>query len=297
MNQHDEYDLNELSIAALLRIAADDELDLLDEAQRAKLNAHLGEHPEDQRRIEFDRQLRSSCARVLSNDAAHAPAGLAERIQQSLGAEAAEKADAKTLGSRERSFWSGTARFIALAAALVIVATTAIYTLGPGSSMFASDQGYTVQVASFVTHEHQRCCTNEAYAARKFTMNQLNEVPGKFTDHLGVLPQIDGLTQANATLVGAGECQVPGKGSSIHLRLAQQQGDEVADVSLFIQRDTGQLELEAGKTYRLNYPQEPDIAIFVWKYDGAVYYLLSDQLKACAILRKALGAPEALGSL
>lgn len=82
---------------------------------------------------------------------------------------------------------------------------------------------------------------------------------------------------------------------------AQPSGGRGSIVSIHIQQDTGELNLESGKTYRLVdkiAPKgTPPAEIFVWRRDGFIYFLTSTSEPAMQMARTAFGAKEPSGTI
>lgn len=301
----------ELSVAALLRAAADGEVTA---EQERRLELLIESDPELGRRFEAERELRSAVGRAFSDGPA-APAGLRERVASAMASadltDAAMTDDAEALPTRmapmtrDRSFWAGpAARVLAAAAALTLVATVFVVTRGTGTDL---EIGSRTRAVQFVATEHSRCVTDIAQGAGKFELTNVSEMPGVTGAVLGREISLADLLASdvqNVNFVDAGRCHVPGGGSSMHLRFEAPVGEidqatgeaYVERFSLFVQQDQGRLGLEEGVSYELD-PSGGEVdlkspSIFVWSRGGLVYYLVVDTPKACPKLRQKLEVPE-----
>ncbi len=288
----------DLSIAALLRCAADGELS---SEQKARLCAHLDESPGCTQRIEFEQRLREACNDCYADDTC-CPETLRTTIGQMCEHARDGEPEPGRLApvTRSRSFWnSPLARGAALAAVLVLAVTLA-FQVGQKSAPVVGGTGPQLTLASqatqFVSKEHTRCIElTDPSLAYKFTANSPEQVPAAFQAVMGKALSIEDLI-ANAesvSFIDAGRCGVPGGGRSMHIRLATQSASEPHTASLFVQEDLGDLAIEEGPSYHLaGGKAEPDKpCVFVWRSAGLVFWLVCDRTDAKA-LRQAVGAPE-----
>lgn len=293
-------------IPTLLRLAADGELS---PAQTDQVRAHLEAHPEDADAIDFERNLRASCARAMGS--AVAPAHLRARIlaqiaqstqtsESSEGTHTADLADAlesRAAETRDRSFWRRmTPAVRALAAAvLLLVGGTFIYqvaNIGSGSASPALAQ--MTSIANFVGNEHNRCVLDPT-TARKFTIRELTSAPGAFAAIVGRSPTFPDLAGVGLNFLDGGKCHVPGDGQSMHLRFQVGNSPDRV-ISLFIQSIASESDqlFEAGKSYQLackNPPKNQDKSpiIYGWTADGLNYFLVADDAELCESYRRAIG--------
>jgi len=297
-----------LPIAALLRAAADGEE--LSGADRARLESHLRDHPEDEARIEYERRLRSACSRVMSS--AEVPPHLRSRIEQVLANRVDEeqlldRLEAIAGQTRRPGFWSRIPASVRAAAAAIILVLGAVALFyAPGSPLAPrtsiGEPGLRSRVVSFLHSEHERCNLDPSYLADKLTTTALKDVPETFGGVLGTDVSLGALFTSELEFVAGGPCAVPGGGRSMHLafRLPETAETETTDVSLFIQENTGTLPLEPGTTYRLtrdSWLGKAECSIYAWVRDGLVYYLVSTDEHACGVGRRALQAPERVQQL
>ncbi len=292
-----------LNLAAMLRAAADDELGSHDER---RLEAHLETAPEDVARIKAEQELKAAVARVMDIDSGEsAPAGLRDRIASAMAAVEIETEDEPSVpeqmaeATRSASFWSGSQlRYIA-AAAVVVIAAVAVYfntTSAPGFDRTLQDR---TAAASFVAREHGHCVKDIAHAERKFKIENPEDLPAFAGDIVGMEVALADLVVSgatNVTFMDAGPCGVPG-GKSIHMRFSLPDYEE--DISLFIQRDKGQMELDDGITYELDAAKDApnSSSVYIWLREGLVYYLVIENPEETEILRKELALPGEIRQL
>jgi len=281
--------------ASLLRAAADEELNAADQE---RLESRLRERPDDEARVETERRLREACARVMTQ--IEVPADLRSRVERAIEEradddEVLERLEAIAERTRDRSFWRQIPPSVrAAAAALILVLGTAFLLFAPGSPL--APRGYSGQLISFMDREHERCWLDAEYLAVKFPITEREEVPEAFQAILGADVSLGDIYTSGLEFVGAGSCAVPG-GKSMHLsfRTPGAAPNPGGNVSLFLQKDTGRLNLEPGVTYRLTrdtWFAPADCAIYAWARDGLIYYLVSTDEGACGVGREALDAPE-----
>lgn len=291
----------------LLRAAADNELT---PAQAAELDRHLAEHPEDQRVIQFERELRGSVAASVPGAA---PAALRKRISamSSAAGTAGESLPFRGVDSLRHRRFSRSARWMAIAASVAIVAGGAFLVLHQQRSDVSTDgtlitQQYRTSLVSFIGTQHEECEVHADMIGSRFKITTLADVPGEFSKVLGSTPDTGHLEGSGLKFLAAGPCAVPGRGKSVRMVLestadAQANGGRGSLVSIHIQQDTGELDLEPGKTYRLQDKfAAPSIAapeIFVWRRDGFIYFLTSKSESAMQMARSAFGAKEPSGTI
>ncbi len=286
-----------LSIAALLRCAADGELTT---EQEAALCAHLDESPGCTQRIEFEQRLREACSECYSDEAC-CPDTLRSTVSQMCEHARDGELEPGRLApvTRTRSFWnSPLARGVAVAAVLVLMVTLAFQVGQKAGPVDGSAPRLTLasQATQFVSKEHLRCeVLADPDVARKFTATTPEQVPAAFEAVMGKALSIEDLIARaeSVKFIDAGRCGVPGTGRSMHVRLATLSEGEPHSASLFVQEDAGDLDIEEGPSYHLAggkaQPGKP--CVFVWRGSGLVFWLVCDRTDAQA-LRQAVGAPE-----
>lgn len=309
---HNEGGCPDLEGSALLRAAADGELT---PEQAAEVEALVCRCNVSRCRVEFERELRSACGRVMSKECC--PEALKAKIR-AMAANAVAEADAVAQGvearaseTRSRSFWTGSRviGLVAAAAAVIGLAATAVLLVRTPAPTAATGQLQYVQfrdrVAKFVANEHERCWESESAADAKFVMKDPEQVKAEFQEMLGHRIDLAVWDQPTQGLVfrGAGKCHVPGSdGKSVHLRFdIPATADRPATaVSLFVAPDRGELPIKPGITYAVDTGPcgAPGESVLVWTAEGTVFYLVADaKAGGCDKLRKALGVPAATGGL
>lgn len=291
----------------LLRAAADEELTI---AQKAELERHLVVHPDDRRVIQFERQLRGCVAGSASGAA---PAALRERIiamSSTAGMDPASLSfpSVNTLSNRR---FSRPVRLIAIAASVAIVAGGAFVFLhqpdmGRPTNRELITQQHRTSLVSFIGTQHEECEIHADMIGMRFKTSKLDDVPREFSKVLGSVPELGHIEGSEFRFLAAGPCAVPGRGKSVRMVLestanAQLNGGRGSLVSIHIQQDTGELNLEAGKTYRLvdtvGISGSVAPVIYTWRRDGFIYFLTSKSEPAMQLARAAFGAKEPSGAI
>ncbi|MDQ7013644.1 MAG: hypothetical protein Q9O74_07065 [Planctomycetota bacterium] len=295
---------NQVSIATLLRLAADGELSA---KQEAELRAHLETNPEDNARIDFDRKLRQACSCACAPDCC-APESLRQRVLACCDQASLEHAEQTVLAdnlavraeqTRSRSFWAGRAlaRFGAIAALIALIGAVA-YMVGrtsPGSAPFGDTNTPTVRtaadrIASFVRKEHDRCASGLPEIGAKFDITDPAEVPAAFEAIVGKSFSLESVLDADAhglRFLDAGLCHPPG-GDALHIRFDTGEED-ATPVSLWIQADDESLPIEDGVTYTKGDGCE---CVRFWRVDGVRYILIGSHADAGPFASLALHSPQ-----
>lgn len=311
-----------VSPGELIRMAADGELT---DEQVAAFEKLCAERDCTQDRVRFEQTLRECCGRVM-RDKPCCPEALRTRIRAMAAsqspfhpAEAGQPATvsaAESMAPRTRTvaFWRRSPGLAAAAAVLLSLAGVLIYQgarvptgQAPGSSGWSGQPvAYQEQVARFVAAEHLRCCQDEA-AESKMIVRDLDQARDRFARSLGVAsldlsPDLPATAQTGSmTFYGAGDCHVPGASRSAHARFDATSPDGTpVHLSLFLMPDEGRLALADRTTHVVasSSCEEKGVSLFAWREGGVVYLLVSEARgDFCKTVRKALHAPEALGSL
>lgn len=294
---------DKLSVASLLRCAADGELNAEQEAQ---LCSYLDESPGCTQRIEFEQRLRAACCDCFSGQQT-CPDELRRSVEKMLGSAGSSEisrahpaTDPERLApmTRKPSFWNGgaVARGVAMAAVLVLAVTLA-FQVGQRSGMLGGSGSQVLLAAratEFVEREHLKCelLTNPDVAA-KFTATTPEELPQAFEAVMGRTVSLDDIIAHADSIqfVDAGKCGVPGAGKSLHIRMSTLDQGAPHTASLFVQEDRGGLQLEEGKSYHVAGGDGMDKpCVFVWKNNGMLFWLVCDRDDAQQV-RQAVGAP------
>ncbi len=290
---------NDMNLAALLRAGADDELQ---PDQKAHLDAHLRDHPRDTDRIEFERQLKEACGRVMGPISA--PPALRERLIASLDRIAQDNSPRQEASStapapesvrlaqgveslseqtRRQSFWNRMTPAVRALAAAILLLVGGLFLLqvvNVGSGNLSLAQAHMSEIATFVGDEHDRCVIDPSRAA-KFNISELDAAPALLEEIVGKSISPANLAFGGLAFRDGGRCHVPGKGDSVHLRfdVVDQPGETV---SLFIQRvaDESDELFESGKSYELQSDNQGR-AVFGWAADGLNYFLVAKDEALC----------------
>lgn len=292
--------------SALLRAGADGELDA---RQVAAFEALGGDAAA---RVAFERGLRAACGRCMDAKASDA---LRARVVETMARADSGEGDAgetdaarHEAGSRSERPVPGRSRvprgrrvlmsvgvsaFLLLAVGMVI---QAVINTGSTSGVQAHGQQFTASLASFVSAEHLRTNPETEEARRKFSCRDFGRVSTDFADVLGDAPGLPSPGgDHDLEFHGASGCRVPGEGRSIHARyVSHDREGRTHGVSVFVQQNTGRLDLEDGQVYRL---ECDNAAVTVWSHAGLVYYLVADDAEGCRCFRAAMGLPDPVGTV
>lgn len=305
----ESIDFSAVPAASLLRAAADGELDA--EAQ-ARLAEHLAAYPDAERRIAFESGLRDACAKAMGD--IPVPAGLADRVKANLAqpesTDQERLADAladRAAETRSPSFWSNPAmRTVGALAAVLVLAFSVVFAVRGFQSGPTPTNGYSVELARFVAAEHSRVSDNEAAADAKFNHGEPQSVAATLAALLGHSPEMPDCSRKTVTFGGGSECKVPGKGPSTHFQFFVEPADNIGPperlpVSVFVKRDSGELDLEPGITYSVNTAAcgVTNARIYVWQRDGLVYVLVARGADAggCARVLESMNVAPATAEL
>ncbi|MCA9298385.1 MAG: hypothetical protein KDA28_04925 [Phycisphaerales bacterium] len=251
-----------LDIATLIRLASDGELT---DAQREVLDRHLESHPGDGVRIEFDRQLRTATARVMDM---RCPRDVRARVEAMASGEVEPSAISDHEEDDAPIAIMSSRRFAMAAAVLVLLGAFA---------HFRSIQApihhpdLPVQIAGFVIDQHVR---GEGTPLNLSTSDLIEEYPSLYCTRAQTR-----LDRIHMVLQQVSDCDFPDGTNAIHLRIIGDGADGAhVPISIFIEEDTGQLDLEAGRSYSYDCGEVgiADKRILMWKAEGRIYFLVSD---------------------
>jgi hypothetical protein len=297
-------DPSTLSPAARVRAIADEEVAV----PSSLTDAEAGQ-------VAFERSLREHVARAM-HEPSSAPPALHDRVASilaagaaSAGEDAAGKGDAasppeiRTLGSSDRSFWSGGPRlWMSIAAAVLLVASAGVLfnVVGlpeqPAGQQSLAEATPIIngvprsQLVGFMTREHDRCATLSPEVMRKLSITSLDGACAAATEYFGAPINAAELLANDYTFAGYGRCGVPGGGKSVHL-VYKPRNASLQPISLFIQEDRGGCRLEEGRTYVVACEESPS-PLFVWRREGLIFYLVSPQRMPAESTPTQLGAPS-----
>ncbi|MFG0306415.1 MAG: hypothetical protein ACF8Q5_09410 [Phycisphaerales bacterium JB040] len=313
-----------LNNAELIRAGADGELSAPDVA---RLEALQASDPTVSGRMAFERELRGACCRAMSG--ACCPDALRSRVEAmasargDLGAGEQDPGghgdrgpsviEALSPATRDRAFWTGSRRLMAVAAvALFGLAGVLIWqsaslsgASGPVPAGRVTTATFRQELAEFVTREHRRTSESERAATSKFVHTDPEEARAWFRELLGDQVRIMGLEQPVESIAfkGAGRCGVPGAGygESAHMRfeVSGEDGSPVV-VSVFVAPASDRLRMEVGTTYAvdMNDCGIDGYTMLAWTDGTANYYLVADAAtKGCLKTLEAIGQPEPTGSI
>lgn len=312
--------MNAQELATLLRLVADGEAT---PDQQAAFEQARQRDPSLAKRLDHEAGLRAACARSLG--AASAPADLRERLARSMREAAAPEspasgtaatnlklahaADDSALPSlnvgidnrRTRTMrWSGwlAAAAVALAAGGVWLASPSGPVGGPLAQAPALVPERTMSLVQFTTDEHSRCAALGTYFDRKMQARSLADAQKAAIELLSKVPGVlalrsVALEEAGYEFAGLGPCHVPGAGRSAHIiyKANPTLAPGAPNVSLFIQEDMGDLEIEPEVAFRSAQPDSQGMQLTVWRSGGLNYYLVAPQ-QFSPEARKAVDMPS-----
>lgn len=275
----DSSERSEPSLAELLRMAADGELDAVG---RAALEARADES--DEARIAFERELRRAVGRTMGEPAA-APESLRARIEGLVAAENPAAQDRGEAGP----IWSFAGRWMAVAAALLLVGAAvamAVRTGAPSGPTFASSDAQ-VQLAGFMAREHDACADLGAKFQRKMSCRERKEAAAMLEEVVGAPAGVASLE--GFRFVGIGPCGVPG-GPSVHLLMECEQAG--SRVSVFVVRDGGDGPTPGGGPCGVDKADLSQAAVVGLRRGELVYFVVSGD---AGLRRRALASLERVG--
>lgn len=285
----------------LLRAAADGELTAQD---RSDLEAHLRTNPDDAAVVLFEQQLRESVGVEIWGEPS---AELRARIAGLCAASTSpDHRHLKPL-LRRSSFANVGFRWVygAVAAVLLVAVGTGAWLARPRHNLPPAGTLVTAShreaLSSFISAQHKACEVSAAMVSKRFRIGPLSDATAPLSDILGVTPDLSSLNHPNVRYLGASECAVPGDGNSIHIVLdvtpSVTGSSEAALVSLFIQRDTGEVAIETGQAYELTATGGDGPPIVVWRDGVMIYFLRSSSPTELDAVQRAIGVRAPFGSL
>lgn len=285
----------------LLRAAADGELTAQD---RSDLEAHLRTNPDDAAVVLFEQRLRESVGvEVWGEPSADLRARIAGLCAGSTSPDIKQSKPLHRLSpfGNVGLLWA----YGSLAAILLVAVGIAVWLPRPGANL--PPQGTLVTashreaLSSFISAQHKACEVSAAMVSKRFRIGPLSDATAPLSDILGVTPDLSSLNHPNVRYLGASECAVPGDGNSIHIVLdvtsSVTGSSEAALVSLFIQRDTGEVAIETGQAYELTATGGDGPPIVVWRDGVMIYFLRSSSPTELDAVQRAIGIRAPFGSL
>lgn len=268
-----------LSRAAVLRAAADGEL-TPEQFESVRDDTF-------ERGLAFERGLREATARAMG--VVSTPAGLRDRVAAAADearcaedTDLADRLEDRAQQTRQPSFWADQRRLIgALAAVLVLTVAGVFVTRFARLSQQTDMLAYRTNLATFVSGEHTRTLDDEV-ARQKYTYTAVDAAVEGLGGRLRGTPVVPPC-RGKTAFRGASPCGVPGRGPSCHFQyLVALDDGSFSTVSIFVKQDNGELSLDEGAAYRIR-TDECDLAGFhicVWRRDGLLYTMVSDQCHA-----------------
>lgn len=220
--------------------------------------------------------------------------GSAHDVADELSDDLAGAMEARGAQTRSASFWNraSTRRLAGALAASLLLAFVGLFgwqmmrVTGGGAST-----AYRTNLAQFVAGEHTRSL-DDAYADRKYIYKAPQVAADAMQAELHHTPVIPPCGDSSK-FRGASPCGMPGKGPSAHMQFVLPAQDVGADgedgdavpgrkVSVFVKEDMGELDIPEGTSYTINAAacDLTDVYICVWRRDGLLYTLVSEDRDA-----------------
>lgn len=253
-------------------------------------------------RIEFDRSLRDMCSRTLGQTTCPQSvrlAVIAAMAQESISAPAMATHDGVVRSgmgdTRSRSFWSGIGRIGAIAAVLALGVTVVYKGVSTGGQQHALPLQQASLLASFFEKHHQSCPTDTRALAEQFPTHSVAEAKQLCAaqlqaEHPTLEISITSMHDAGIHFIGVVPCDVPDQGAAVHLMFQAANDLAPARVSLFIQRDSVNVNIKSSACYLTGCPKSGQLV--AWRVEGFVHYLYACTPESLAAARKILHVPQ-----
>jgi anti-sigma factor RsiW len=280
---------DEQNIRKFLTPFADGELDV---EQSLRVLEHMAMNPPATKRVMHQQQLRRSIARYFTDHTPAAPAELTEKLKTLFPPPQEKPANV---------YWWRMSAFVAAAIVLLtfgawIGRTTkrsqplaAGPTVAPAAAIAPASQPVSPIMVGVLLRTHVNCARFATHTSSDLFPADLANLPASVKRYLDAdftPPKFDDL---HYHFAGAEPCQIPG-GKTVHL-LYRGEGSLRHDaISLFVQRDEGQLKILAGDSYSAaaSHAAHP---LVVWRSKGLVYYVIGDNADIVKRAAKLAGAP------
>lgn len=258
--------------------------------------------PDTNQRIEFDRSLREKCSRTMGQVTCPQSvrlAVIAAMAKESSSAPATTTQDSVVRSSmgdtRSRSFWSGMGRIGAIAAVLALGVTVVYKGVSNSRHPHAMPLQQASLLASFFEKHHQSCPTDTRALAEQFPTHTVSEAKQLCAvqlqaDHPTLEISITSMHDAGIHFIGVVPRDVPDQGATVHLMFQAANELAPARVSLFIQRDSVNVNIKSSACYLTGCPKSGQLV--AWRVEGFVHYLYACTPESLAAARKILGVPQ-----
>ena len=248
----------------------------LDAGALERVRQYVAENPSAAGKVNLHRKLRETGRRVMAGTAV--PAGLLGRIEGLVD-------EAASAPMRPQRGWRIGGWAMAAAAVLVVgIGSVVIWSTlgGRGVEVVRGSDLVPVGWVESASKVHIECSKHAAHFAPPFA-RVLTELPESLRGYLGQTAQCPDLSRMGYQFAGCGPCRIPG-GKTAHLLYRPADGQGRGTLSLFVQRDEGQLKVDGGKVY-LSRDASDGTEMIVWREGGVVYYLVGEndgQLRSAA---------------
>lgn len=289
--------LGEQNIDGYLTAFADGELDA---AQNIQVLNYLTSHPAALRLMLDQQQLRVEAQRAIRGRTPGVPDALRQRIEALA---ASITTDAPAASARAPTGGAGSAKWRMAAAAMLLIGITAGGLAGrfllrptPPATVAVIDRPVPVERPAPVIPASLLSAATRVHVDCSRLAERLHGAgyPPAFLDlaaavkaDVGVDSPRPDLSSIGFRFVGAGPCGRPLEGT-IHLLYRSTEVGSVAGVSVFVQRNAGQLPLQPGNLYTASGPDAP-FPMLAWRTERVVYFLLADDAETADRARRAIG--------
>ncbi|MHC4211617.1 MAG: anti-sigma factor family protein [Planctomycetota bacterium] len=280
-----------------IRLYCDGELPA-EEARRVE--EQLQQDPQFSARLEFEQQLKEHVDRMMRADGVPLPAGLADRVRQTLAEGGVTSRDPSAEGPRavagridaepkpadgSRAWWRGPnrANTFAVAACLALVAGAILFGIfgPPIDSLRVTDRtDAALEAAAAVAGEHVMTTSGLAKVVEKARFHTPDEAGRGLGPFLGTPLEVFDLTDLGFEFVAGDPCEVPHCDRACHLIYKRSQGAPGL-VSLHIAPDRGQFPV--GGIADPGLPLATDVIpkgpacqkdVLLWTHGGRSYLLV-----------------------
>ena len=286
--------IGEHNIHEYLTAFADGELDA---SAILSVLDYLETHPEGLQLMRNQQRLRLAAERAVRTDTPPVPGTLRRRVE-SLAAAAATPAPAPAAGVPRPRSRPGRWRLPAVAAASLLAGLLvgrSVLAPGPATRVVvAPTAAEPVVPATLVVHAsrvHADCSRLTSGLHTAGYPKALGGLRRAVQDDMGGADPYPNFSAIGFEFVGAGPCAAP-LADTVHLLYRARGRDGHEAISVFVQLNTGQFQLQADKLYLVSGPRSA-FPMFAWRTDSVVFFLLGDDLDTAEKARDLIvGAPR-----
>ena len=280
--------IGEHNIHEYLTAFADGELDA---SAILSVLDYLAAHPEGLELMRNQQRLRLAAGRAVRTGSPPVPEALRRRIEN-LAAASGDTASKPHAGFR-LSRW----RIPAVAAAFLVAGLLAgrwVLAPKPATQVALPPAREPVVPATLVVQAsrvHADCSRLTAGLHTAGYPNEMGQLKRAVQEDLRGDDPFPDLSDIGFEFVGAGPCSAPLE-NTIHLLYLSSDRAAHKAVSVFVQLNTGEFQLQPDTLYFLSGPRSA-FPMFAWRTDAVVYYLVTDDLDTAEKARELIaGAPK-----